>query len=129
MLHPTIFAILLYVLVGAFKEENYLLAGIALLIVVLYVVSIPLVKQVKIKEIRESISNAEEKHFMDINKAPYWIIKELPGITELEAKKAVWGRRSNGNYKTVEDFIEKVKISPPCLPRVLDIIYVEKSQK
>lgn len=123
-INPIAITIFLYLIGMSIIKNEYVLAAVFAVVFILYLASFPLFKKLAVKKIRALIPRDDAKFFIDINKAPLYIIKELPGITETEAKKAIWYRRKHGGFKSVEEFAENIKINPIYLQRVFDIVYV-----
>jgi len=44
---------------------------------------------------------------LNVNKAAWWELEELPGIERVQAKRIVWIRKHRGNYTSKQDFFEK----------------------
>lgn len=116
--------VFLYLIYASVVKNDYALTGIVVVVFILYLFSFPLFKKLAVKRIRSLIPKDDVKYFIDINKAPLHIMRELPGITETEAKKAIWYRRKHGRFNSVEEFAENIKINPIFLQRVFDIVYI-----
>ena len=76
-----------------------------LILGIITVLVFPLYKKIKKENIKKEIIN--KTALININKAPWWIIEELPGFKSVSAKKAVWIRKHNGKYLSKEDFYTK----------------------
>jgi len=86
------------------RSANTALIIAAIVISILILLLIPVYK----KNRKENIKN--KKLTLNVNKAFWWEIEELPGFNRVSAKKAIWLRRHNGKYSSKEDFYQKNNI-------------------
>ncbi len=70
----------------------------------------PTYRNSRIETAKNLIQNPDGQPFININKDPWYIIAVLPNIERVAAKRAVYIRRHYGNYKSLEDFFEKMNI-------------------
>ena len=101
------FSIFLYFALLGFiislNESLYIILWIIFGILILSLV--PVVLKIKIEKVKQGIKNNSIK--ININKACWQEIEQLPDFTPVKAKKAVWIRKHNGFYSSLEEFFEK----------------------
>ncbi len=109
-LYILIYAILLGY--SASTENNiFIISVIALGILILAFV--PVYKKYRKNKIKNHIESGKEGSVLNVNRAYWWEIEELPGFSRVSAKKAVWIRKHNGKYLSKKDFCEKNGINNP----------------
>ena len=64
---------------------------------------------------------------LDINKATEEEISNLPGLTIIDAKRAITYREQNSGFKTVQDFYDAINAKPHVVAKLDSIIFVGKS--
>ena len=98
-----------FILLGiSFYYQNAIAIYSILVIGILILVSYPIYRKNKKENIKQEVKNKTAK--INVNRAPWWIIEELPGFKSVDAKKVVWIRKHNGKYKSKEDFFLKNNI-------------------
>lgn len=100
------FITIYFIILGiAFYYQNIVfvitIITLGLLVIALY----PQYKKIKKQNLKKAISNKTAK--INVNRAYWWEIEELPGFNRVSAKKVIWIRRRNGNYSSKEDFYNK----------------------
>ena len=98
----TIYFIVLRI-IAYYHNINLILSWFILGAIILMSASIN--RKLKKENIKQQIKNNTAQ--ININKAPWWIIEELPGFKSVNAKKVVWIRKHNGKYISKEDFFKK----------------------
>ena len=63
-----------------------------------------------IEAIKEVCPDVIVQPFVNINRADWYIIQELPYLSRAQAKKVVWMRKHNGWYSSLDDFFKKNSI-------------------
>ncbi len=117
----TIYTVILVLLV---YYKKFLFALILLAIGVLGLICFEFYKKIRKQKIKELVQSGEKKHFIDVNKEDWYILEEIPHLTKINAKKAVFIRTKTGKYKSPEDFILKVGFEEEEIKQVLDVIKV-----
>lgn len=80
---------------------------------ILFALTVVLIRKLSIKSVKKNVEkyckNPDDKiePFVNINRADWYVIQELPSISRVQAKKAVWMRKHNGWYSSLEDFFKK----------------------
>lgn len=134
-----ILIVLLY-LIGTgyfFYSENYIIAGIMTAFGIAFILYLPIhiknqakaVKQKIIKAAQDKKEGKEIKPFIDVNKVPWQVLAELPGISEGAAKHAVEMRRQGGPFPSKELFIKVVNIKEIFAETIKDYIYTKYDKK
>ena len=118
----TIIPIYFILLGSSIYFSNWILFITLLFIGILLLISYPAYKKSKKQTLKSLIKN--EKQAININKATWWEFEELPCITKVQAKKAVYIRRHNGNYVSKEDFYEKNTINDKDIELISKVIYL-----
>ena len=61
---------------------------------------------------------------LNINKAPWFFLVELPEISQFEAKKMVYLRKKYGKYASLEDFYIKNQLSEDKRNKIEKYIFI-----
>ena len=72
-----------------------------LLLGIFIIMLFPFYKKIR----KQKIANKLVK--VNVNRASWWEIEELPGFNRVNAKKVIWIRKHNGKYLSKEDFYKK----------------------
>ena len=92
----------LYILIPVFSFY-YGNATVGFSVLVFEIISlffIPLIIKYKQEKIRNVIKNSDiGEPILNINKAPWYLLSQLPDVSEFEAKKIIHLRRKYGKYK------------------------------
>lgn len=103
-------AIYVFLTIEAFLHLGFgaglMFAGFGVVIIAL----LPTFKKMQKQKVQKMIEEDRENPFINVNKAPYYILEELPSIERVLAKRIVYIRRHHGKYQSVEDFFEKLGI-------------------
>ena len=67
---------------------------------------------------------ASETDMLDINKASEEEFANLPGLTVVDAKRAINARENNGKFNTKDEFYAAINIKPHILVKIDDLIVV-----
>lgn len=118
------FCILVYFIIFGLiaRLENILYIFLWILAGIIIIAANSLYKKIKKAGIKRHIKNYPNKPVLNVNKAPWWQLEELPGILRVQAKKIVWIRKHNGNYTSKRDFFEKNNISN--IEEIKKLIYI-----
>lgn len=95
-----------------------------LLFGVIIIALIPVFQKFQKQKARVLIEKGCEKPFVNINKAPWYILEELPLIERVVAKRIVYIRRHYGNYTSIKDFFEKLDIKEQQQKEIEKIIFI-----
>lgn len=124
MILSIITAIYILILIGAFHYGGIGYGIIALGIGIVVISLIPQVKKMRKEKVRLKIASNPEDPLINVNKAPWYILEELPEIDRVMAKRIVYIRNHYGKYTSVEDFFEKLNINTNQRSKIEKIIYV-----
>jgi len=95
-----------------------------LIIGALGLISFEFYKKYRKQKIKKLVTCGTKKHFIDVNKEDWYILEEIPHLTKVNAKKAVFIRTKTGKFKSAEDFVLKVGFKEEEIGQVLDVIKV-----
>ncbi len=109
-LYILIYAILLGYFINT-RNTVFILSVIAVGILILALV--PVYKKYRKNKIKNHINKKSKEAILNVNRAYWWEIEELPGFNRVSAKKAVWIRKHNGKYQSKKDFCDKNGIDNP----------------
>ena len=118
-LHLTIYFLILG---SAFYIKNIYFIVVAIILGAVTLSLIPVFKKLKKQNIKASVEKNIET--ININKASWWEFEELPCLTRIQAKKAVYIRKHSGKYSSKEDFYEKNTISDEDIKILDKLIYL-----
>ena len=101
------FNIMIYfIILGiTFYIQNPILTGLWVFTGILILAFYPLYRKIRKKAIKA------KSVILNVNRANWWEIEELPGFEKVSAKKVVWLRNKNGRYASKEDFYKLNKIT------------------
>ena len=106
----TIVAVYTLVLIYAFYYGGLVgglvVAGFGVVMIAL----LPTFKKIQKQNIRNLIQEKSKQSFLNVNKAPWYILEELPGIERVVAKRIVYIRNKYGKYSSIDDFFTKLGI-------------------
>lgn len=107
------FNILIYFIIFGFiaRLENIFYVLLWVFAGLIIIAACSLYKKIKKDSIKNQIKNYPDRPVLDVNKAPWWQLEELPGILRVQAKKIVWIRKHNGKYTSKKDFFDKNNIT------------------
>ncbi len=103
-----LFLLIYFIVLGLIsRTENiaYILYWILFGLIILALV--PVYKKIRKSSIKNHIKNFPNTPVLNVNRASWWELEELPGILKVQAKKIVWIRKHNGIYKSKDDFFTK----------------------
>lgn len=88
-----------------------------------------LVNESEIAASEKSVSkiNIKNENLLNINRATEAELLALPGVNVIMAKKAIKYIEKNGEFDSVEDFIQKMKIKDTFVEQIKAITYVSQS--
>lgn len=124
MLLSIIVAIYTLGLIYAFYFGGIGIGSIVLILGILMVALIPVFQKNKIDETANLIKNNVKEPFININKAPWYVLAELPHIERVEAKRIVYIRKHYGAYKSFDDFFEKMNIKSEFRGEISQFIFI-----
>ncbi len=85
--------------------------GISFLILGVIIIALtPVFQKIQANNAAYIIKNNSKKNFINVNKAPWQILAQLPFIKQVEAKRVVYIRNHYGKYLSIEDFLTKMNI-------------------
>ncbi len=100
-----------FIILGiCYRTGNDILFFACLAAGVLIILAFKFYQKKRKENIKKQIENFPDKPLLNINKAAWWELEELPGVLRVQAKKIVWNRKHNGLYISKEDFFEKNNI-------------------
>ena len=67
----------------------------------------------------------EVKPFIEINSSPWYILNELPGISEMVAKHAIELKKQNGPYPSIHVFLAVANLKPVFSELIKVVAYVK----
>ena len=103
------YLLIYFILFGTFiKTGNDILTTGWFFVGVIILALIPVYRKKRKESIKQKIKKNET--VLNVNKAAWWELEELPGVLRVQAKKIVWNRKHNGLYTSKEDFFEKNNI-------------------
>ncbi len=111
-LYTLIYAILLGY---SINTKNFVFIASVIIIGILILAFIPVYKKYRKNKIKNHIDKKIKEPVLNVNRAYWWEIEELPGFSRVSAKRAVWIRKHNGKYLSKKDFCEKNGIDNPKL--------------
>ena len=102
------FYIFIYCLIlGLSIHSRNIIAIISVLIVGVLILSlIPIIQKNKKENIRFQIKNNPNTEVLNVNKAAWWELEELPNFSRAKAKHAVMIREKKGRYTSKELFMK-----------------------
>lgn len=124
------FLLFIYILIlfSSFYSKNLYVIASVVIVGLLYALIYPIYIRNKVnafkKEINENINSNSPKPLIDINKAPWYLIQNLPGFNAASAKKAVQIRTKQGNYISIEDFCLRNSLQQKNIELVKKVIYM-----
>ena len=83
-------------------------ALLALIVITIRFCSIKRVKGLVLKTKKQP--NHTFKPFVNVNRAAWYVLQELPHIDRVQAKNITWIRKHNGLYSSLDDFFKKNNI-------------------
>ena len=118
------FPIMLYfILLGSAVYTKNLVFIISCLLLAIAILALsPIFKKIRKQSIKTNIQN--NLPAVNINKASWWELEELPSMSRIQAKKAVYIRKHSGKYSSKEDFYEKNSISDEAIKIIDKVIYI-----
>lgn len=63
-------------------------------------------------------------YMLNVNSATEAEIEALPGITIIDAKKAITYRENNGVFSTIDEFYDSMGLMPHVIANIMDSVYV-----
>lgn len=70
----------------------------------------------------KNVQEAQQINTVDVNTASEEEIAALPGLTIIDAKRAVDYRRENGPFRTSDEFFEAIRVKPHIMIKIQDLI-------
>ncbi len=117
-------AVYIFILTISIFTLNFWLIGGIVAIGAITIALIPTFIKNKKKSLRKKIENKPKKPVVNVNKAPWYILEELPEINKIQAKKIVYIRRHLGKFENVQDFCNKVVLTDSQKEKILPLIHV-----
>lgn len=84
---------------------------------ILFALTVVAVRKLSIKRTKKLVEKYNEnpdmdvEPFVNVNRADWYVIQELPFLSRVQAKKVVWLRKHNGLYSSLDDFFKKNNIN------------------
>lgn len=117
----------LYILIPVFSFY-YGNATVGFSVLVFEIISlffIPLIIKYKQEKIRNVIKNSDiGEPILNINKAPWYLLSQLPDVSEFEAKKIIHLRRKYGKYKSLDEFFKVNQFPSGVREKIEKYLYV-----
>lgn len=101
----------------SFVSGNVVYIASMIAVGILFALTVVAVRKLLIKRTKKLVEKYNEnpdsdiEPFVNVNRADWYVIQELPFLSRVQAKKVVWMRRHNGLYSSLEDFFKKNDIN------------------
>ena len=79
--------------------------AVCVMLAIVWAISIPIYRNSRTSAIKEGVENKNIQ--INVNRANWWEIALLPGISDAYAKKAVWNKKKDGRYSSIDNFFTR----------------------